>query len=137
MRPEYRRKKHLRIGTWPKGESDPATVASRVRYVGSQEHKDHPSAAGPGHLRSDAYCCPPALTRDVERNTQYLRMGILKECVSSTFESGFPKYVWVRMDGEVFEARHINGPEGTYKGYRLERAQYPEDPKARLEGAWP
>ncbi len=134
MRPDFQRKKRKRIGSWPDGESDPGTLAERVRYIGSPEHKDHPSDAGPGHLRSHAYCCPAALTEDAAQNTQRLREGIRRQCVSATFESGFPKYVWVWMGKELFEARHINGPLGTYKGYRLEPAQYPEDPDRRLEG---
>ncbi|HVZ35238.1 MAG TPA: hypothetical protein VG963_22585 [Polyangiaceae bacterium] len=40
---------------------------------------------------------------------------------------GFPKYVWVVLDGSVYEARHINGPMGHYKGYELEPAEYPEN----------
>jgi hypothetical protein len=40
---------------------------------------------------------------------------------------GYPKYVWVVLDGVVYEARHISGPQGTYKGYELEPAEYPEN----------
>ena len=29
--------------------------------------------------------------------------------------------------------RHINGPAGTYKGYRLEEVEYPRDPEGRLD----
>ena len=31
------------------------------------------------------------------------------------------------------EARHLNGPAGTYKGYRLEEVEYPRDPEKRLD----
>ena len=34
------------------------SLAERVRYEGSPEHKDFPSFAGQPRLRSDASCCP-------------------------------------------------------------------------------
>ena len=40
----------------------------------------------------------------------------------------FPKYVWGWLDGDLYEARHINGPAGTYKGYKLQESEYPRDP---------
>jgi len=127
----------MRIGPWPDAEASPEAVASRVRYLGSPEHKDHPSEAGPGRLRSDAYCCPAAFTGEVARNNAFLKEGIRKMCVSSTFEGGFPKYVWVWMDGQLYAARHINGPLGTYKGYCLAPAEYPEDPSGLLTATRP
>ncbi len=58
--------------------------------------------------------------------------------MSGVFEGGFPKYVWAWLDGDLYEARHINGPQGTYKGYKLHRLEYPKDPKGRLDwGAGP
>jgi hypothetical protein len=38
---------------------------------------------------------------------------------ASIREGGFPKYVWTWLGEELYEARHVNGPQGTYKGYRL------------------
>ena len=29
--------------------------------------------------------------------------------------------------------RHINGPAGTYKGYKLLESEYPRDPMGRLD----
>ena len=29
--------------------------------------------------------------------------------------------------------RHLNGPAGSYKGYRLEEVEYPRDPEERLD----
>ena len=40
---------------------------------------------------------------------------------------------WGWIDGRLYEARHINGPAGTYKGYEIEKAEYPEDPENRLD----
>ena len=61
-----------------------------------------------------------------------LKEAIRRECVSAVFEQGFPKYAWGWIDGRLYEARHISGPAGTYKGYRLEEAEYPKDSENRL-----
>ena len=44
-----------------------------------------------------------------------------------------PKYVWAWLKGDLYEARHINGPAGTYKGYKLLQSEYPRDPMGRLD----
>lgn len=132
MRSRFHRRKRHRIGPWPEDADSPEELAERVEYVGSPEHKDHPSSLGPPHLRSDATPCEANMTRDANRNTQALREGIRRQCVSSIFEGGYPKYVWTWVNGVLYEARHINGPQGTYKGYRLEEVQVPLDPDGRL-----
>ena len=40
-------------------------------------------------------------------------------------EQGFPKYVWGWLNGDLYEPRHINGPAGTYKGYKIMESEYP------------
>lgn len=77
------------------------------------------------------------MTLDVDGNTEALREGIRRGCVSAYFEGGFPKYVWTWIDQDLYEARHINGPRGTYKGYRLEELEHPSDPAGRLEWGEP
>jgi len=129
----HTRTKRRQIGRWPDGASRPEEVADRAIYVGSAEHKDHPSAVGPPALRSDATPCEQSMTLDVQRNTDALREGIRRLCVSGVFEGGFPKYVWTWVNGSLYEARHINGPQGTYKGYKLEQVERPEDPENRLD----
>lgn len=135
MRSRFARNKRRKIGSWPQDVGTPADVAARAVYLGSAEHKDHPSHVGPAALRSDATVCDPRLTKDVAANTAALRRGIERGCVSSVFEGGFPKYVWTWIGGDLFEARHINGPQGTYKGYKLEVEEYPEDAASALEWA--
>ena len=99
--------------------------------VGSQEHKGHPSPAGPPALRSDATPCDPGIEwNDIDTA---LREAIRRRCTSTVFEQGFPKYVWGWIDEDLYEARHLNGPAGTYKGYRLEKVEYPRDPEERLD----
>lgn len=133
MRKRFTRPGRRKIGAWPLDADHPEVVAAKARYVGSPEHKDHPSVAGPPALRSDATPCEPSMTKDVDRNTEALREGIRRARTSPVFEGGFPKYVWVWIDGDLYEARHINGPFGTYKGYRLEPTEYPKDPEGRLD----
>ena len=99
--------------------------------MGSAEHKAYPSTAGPPALRSDATPCDPNLSFDDIRAT--LAEGIRRGCVSAAMEQGFPKYVWGWLDGDLYEARHINGPAGTYKGYKLMESEYPRDPMGRLD----
>lgn len=132
MRSRFQRTKRRKIGQWPEGGMSPEEVAAIVEYVGSPEHKNHPSLAGPANLRSDATPCEPHMTRDVAKNTEALKEGIRRRCVSPVFEGGFPKYVWTWVEGELYEARHINGPQGTYKGYRIEDVERPLDPEGRL-----
>ena len=133
MRTRFKRHRRRKIGAWPEGVESPEEVAKKVRYVGSPEHKDHPSHVGGPALRSDATPCEPHLTKDLEGNTAALRQGIVKRCASSVFEGGFPKYVWTWLDGDLYEARHINGPQGTYKGYKLKPTEVPIDRNGALD----
>ena len=133
MRNRFSRQRRRKIGPWPANEQSPELVAENAQYVGSPEHKSHPSAAGAPALRSDASKCEPAMTRDIARNTEALREGIRRCCTSSVFEDGFPKYVWTWADNDLYEARHIRGPAGTYKGYRLETAEMPDYPENLLD----
>jgi hypothetical protein len=137
MRTRFARNKKREIGPWPGGSNSPEEVAARVSYIGSSEHKNHPSRGGPPALRSDATPCEPERTKNIDANTAALREGIVRRCTSAVFEGGFPRYVWTWIDGALYEARHINGPQGTYKGYRLERAEYPLDREGRLNWGGP
>jgi len=134
-RNRHHRSKHRVIHPWPDEENAPEIVAAAVRYVGSPEHKGSWSPHHNPRLRSDASECPPTLSRDLAANTEHLKRGILAGCVGRDFEDGFPKYVWVWVDGELFEARHMRGPVGTYKAYPLERIERPMDPHGLLEEA--
>jgi hypothetical protein len=128
--PRFQRAKHRKIAPWPDGAPDADDVADRAVYVGSAEHKAYPSTAGQPALRSDATPCDPAIGAD--RITPALKDSIRNGRTSGVFEGGFPKYVWGLIDQVVYEARHINGPTGTYKGYPIEPAEYPDDPEGRL-----
>ena len=128
----HQRPRQREIAAWPM-DADPAEqVAERARYVGSPEHKGHWSPGFVPALRSDASECPPELTLDLESNTAALRRAIRAGCVAAHFEDGFPKYVWGRINNQLYEARHMRGPVGTYKAYPLEELETPRDPEGRL-----
>lgn len=126
----HRRTKRRAIGAW-QSEQPPKDVASRARYVGSAEHKAYPSSAGPPALRSDATPCDPQLSFEIIQAV--LEEAITRRCASAAFEQGFPRYAWGWIDGRLYEARHINGPAGTYKGYEIEKAEHPKDPENLLD----
>jgi len=128
----FSRKRRRAIAAWTGGQL-PDAVADQAVYVGSAEHKAHWSpATGQPALRADATPCDPSLTASVDANTAALREGIRRRCTSEVFEQGFPKYVWSWIGSDLYEARHINGPAGQYKGYRLDPVEWPEDPEGRL-----
>jgi len=89
-------------------------IAAAVRYRGSPEHKSYPSAAGPPALRSDATPCDPQIKS--HKIKAALAEAVQRGCISKTMEQGFPRYVWGWIDGDLYEARHLNGRAGSYKG---------------------
>jgi len=136
----HKRPRHRVIVPWPDDRPDSAelvalrnAVAAQALYVGSAEHKSYPSPVGHPALRSDASRCDPRLGYDVDLFTEILREGIRRGCVGAVFEGQFPKYVWGWLEDQLFEARHINGPQGTYKAYLLEEVEYPQDPQGLLD----
>jgi hypothetical protein len=130
-RHRHSRPKHRVIASWGPDALDFAAIASRCSYVGSAEHKSYPSPAGNPALRSDASPCDPQYT-DMEAITRVLREAITRRCIGAIIEGEFPKYVWGWLDGRLYEARHINGPQGTYKAYELTDLERPKDDEGRL-----
>jgi hypothetical protein len=98
-------------------------MAGKVEYVISSEHKDYLTSAGPGNLRSDASACPRGLNFDEVAG--WLREAILDGNVSAALDGDFPRYVWKRVDGRVYEARLSNSGRGQYKGYPIEDHEAP------------
>ena len=100
------------------------SLANRVTYVGSPEHKDIPSFAGRPHPRADASLCPREI-RDVEVVTEWLRSAIRQGATGGLWEGGFPRYAWYKHEDTVFEGRLVNRGDGSYKGYPLEPREWP------------
>jgi hypothetical protein len=118
--------KPKRIVGWPPEAAPPAEVADAVSYVGSAEHKSHPSEAGAARLRSDASPCDPRYV-DFAAPTRALRDAV-RARQTSEFNGRFPRYVWGELDGRVYEARLVNHELGQYKGYPIESEEFPADP---------
>lgn len=121
--PKRKRPLLRRIGV-PDG-IDLRAVATRADYVGSPEHKDVPSFAGAPSPRVDASLCDRGLLTKLALVKEWLRQGIRRGAVSEHWEGEFPRYVWYKDGGTVYEARLVNRELGSYKGYALEEAEWP------------
>jgi hypothetical protein len=104
---------------------DLEAVAEEVTYVGSPEHKRAPSFAGPPSPRSDASICDNRFLEMQAELTEWLKESIRRGAVSAPVEGGYPRYAWFREGDVVYEARLVNRGQGTYKGYPLERSEWP------------
>jgi len=101
-------------------------VAEKSRYVGSPEHKDAPSFVGHPRPRTDASICDQHLD-SAEQITGWLQAAIRKGAFGGLWEGSFPRYVWYKDGETVYEGRLINQELGEYKGYPLERYEWPPD----------
>jgi hypothetical protein len=133
-----RQSRRKRTCAWPTNITTPDDVAAACSYVGSAEHKDHPSPAGAPRLRSDASPCDPRYA-SLEEPTGAMRAAIRAGQISE-LQGRFPKYVWGLLDGRLYEARLVDHELGQYKAYPLRRDdELPEDPLGALDAvvrAW-
>ena len=104
---------------------DLANVATRATYVGSPEHKSQRSFAGHPRPRVDASICDSDLDWQQDLVTLWLREALLAGDVGAPWESGYPRYVWKRVDDDVYEGRLLNSGNGEYKGYPLRPEEHP------------
>jgi hypothetical protein len=114
------------------GERDSAAdreaLAEAVSYVGSPEHKDVPSFAGhPPRPRPDASICDRSLAQERDMITGWLRKAVRSGAYGEYRENGFPRYIWYKDGGVVYEGRLVNAGQGTYKGYPLDPSEWPRD----------
>jgi hypothetical protein len=102
-------------------------LADDVQYVGSPEHKRSPSFAGPPSPRPDASICDNRFLEQQPLLTAWLKVAMRKGAVSAYFDGDYPRYVWYKDKDEetVYEARLVNRGQGTYKGYPLEKNEWP------------
>lgn len=122
--PSLKRPRRRRIEPLPP-LVDLSALAAESTYVGSPEHKDVPGYAGHPKLRSDASCCPRHLSREKTIPQNWLRHAIRLGAVGAPWEGRFPRYVWYKHDGVVYESRLVNKDDGSYKGYPLEDDEWP------------
>jgi hypothetical protein len=57
--------------------------------------------------------------------TQWLREAIRRGAVGEFVEGEFPRYVWYKEGSVVYEGRLVNRELGEYKGYPLEKTEWP------------
>jgi len=124
MRAPRRRRPRKDDQLVPGPQTDLAGLSGKVSYVISAEHKDYLTSAGPGNLRSDASACPRGL--DFAEVESWLRAAVRDGTVSAALDSDFPRYVWRRVEGRVYEARLSNAGLGQYKGYPIEDHEAPD-----------
>jgi hypothetical protein len=106
----------------PSREHNLDEMADKASYIISTEHKKHFTSAGPGSLRSDASACPKEL--GIEQVTDWLKEAIRSGDVSADIDL-FPRYVWTRIERQVYEARLSNSTLGQYKGYPIHEHEAP------------
>jgi hypothetical protein len=71
-------------------EAERITLAQHVTYIGSAEHKDTPSFAGPPRPRADASICDQSLAKAQTEITEWLRQAIQQGQTSAYLEGGYP-----------------------------------------------
>ena len=125
MRSPRRHRPRTREIVAPPDRAALSRLAEQARYVGSREHKDVASFAGPPRLRADASCCPRELAEDKSTINEWLRSAIRRGATGAPWEGAFPRYVWYKHEGTVFEGRLVNRETGEYKGYPLDRDEWP------------
>jgi hypothetical protein len=123
MRAPHRKRPRKDDQLAPGPQTHLATVADKVSYIISTEHKDYLTSAGPGNLRSDASACPRGL--DFAEVEGWLRDAVREGSVSAVLEGEFPRYAWKRVGSDVYEARLSNAGLGQYKGYPIEAHEAP------------
>jgi hypothetical protein len=99
-------------------------LATRLKYVGSANHKRHPGDYGfhpPSNPRPWKSVCDARRPLLLAEAKELLAAGVLKGMISSPDADGVPKYVWsVDAEGVPYESKIGNGG---YHGYPL----YPDD----------
>jgi hypothetical protein len=116
----------LRVVAPPPDGKNLEAVARKASYVGSPEHKDTPSFAGQPRPRADAAICNRNLAERQTQVTKWLKRAI-RNGHCAHWEGDFPRYVWHREAGTVYEARLVNQGNGQYKGYPLNSGEWPEN----------
>lgn len=125
MRAKRRGRPLTRARVAPPPGVDLDALAARAVYQPSAEHKDHYTpGAGVRRLRSDASPCPADVSRDAAES--WLRSALAAGDVGAPWDDQpYPQYAWKRVNDVVFEARLTNAEQGWYKGWPLDRTEWP------------
>lgn len=125
MRAPRRRRPQIREICPPPNLASLNELVEWVRYIGSPEHKDTTSFAGQPRPSADASCCPREMADRQPTINDWLRTAIRLGATGAPWEGAFPRYVRDKHGGTVFEGRLVNREAGEYKGYPLDRDEWP------------
>ena len=101
-----------------------ARASTEAAYAASRYHCRGPKGEKPIVRAKPASICPRSWSN--EEATRTLRHAIAGGRVSESWEHGFPRYVWHRDGDVLYEARHSNGPIGSFHAYPIEDFQAPK-----------
>lgn len=100
-------------------------VAEACSYSGSGYHRTMPGRYGPPRAKPRGTKCPEHLQRRPDEVQSLLREAI-RAGHHSAFDGSFPRRVWRRIGGSIFEARQGSAGSGEYHGYPLTPEQAEE-----------
>lgn len=126
-KPTHSRNKARRVAPLP--GLDYAALARTATFVGSPVHKTVHTWLGNPQLipQANRSICPEEWRTEADRKMleKELRRAIAQGQVSALHLGGYPKQVWCRIDGRVYEGFLIGQGQGTYKGYPLDAEELP------------
>lgn len=108
----------------PNPETSALTNAAAQAVYGRSDYHCPGRKGQPPRLRAKPASVCPKVWGD-KQATDALRLAITQGYVSEAWEDGFPRYVWHRDSGVIYEARHTRGPIGTFHAYPIEPVQAP------------
>ncbi|MCW5556016.1 MAG: hypothetical protein KIS67_28145 [Verrucomicrobiae bacterium] len=126
-KPTHSRNKARRIS--PLAGVDYAALSRKAKFVGSPVHKSVHTWLGNPQLipKANRSICPEQWRTEKDRKMleKQLKKAINDGKVSAMHLGGFPKQVWCRIEGRVYEGFLIEQGQGTYKGYPLDQEECP------------
>lgn len=126
-KPTHSRNKARRVA--PLAGVDYAALSRKAKFVGSPVHKSIHTWLGKPQLipKANRSICPDhwRTKADQEKLQAELRKAIAQRQVCALRLGDFPKQVWCRIDGKVYEGFLVEQGEGTYKGYPLDEDELP------------
>ncbi|MFH2143589.1 MAG: hypothetical protein ABIJ97_14275 [Bacteroidota bacterium] len=103
-------------------------ISSMVRYIGSPEHKNSPNKiTGFSKPRADASICPQDISNKPATVLKWLKKAFTVGCIGELWEGKFPRYIWYydSKSETAFMGRLVNKEKGEYKGWPIEKWEWP------------
>jgi hypothetical protein len=97
-------------------------LLEKVNYCPNQKHKNYPIKGQKPYFDADSAKCPNNINViDVEK---WLKEAVKIGAISA-LRGDFPKCIWFKKDGIVYEAKQTNSKTGEYHGFPLEEYEWP------------